>query len=109
MPIPETADEAQHDAQIGDNGIDDDELLSVERYVASRAVMGCDMTECISKEMAARIAHDYGKLLSVDIMEMYLPERVAKLCADHGLKPGCSLDFTNGYDFDTTTDSRKAC
>ena len=107
MPIPETADQAQHDAQMGDNGIDDDELLSFDRCVASRAVMGCDMTECISKEMAARIAHDCGKVLSVDVMEMYLAERVAKLCADHGLTPGCSLDLANGYDFDTTTDRIK--
>ena len=36
------------------------------------------------------------------------PERVAKLYADHGLKPGCSLDLTNGYDFDTIADRRKA-
>ena len=37
-------------------------------------------------------------------MEVYSLERVAKLCKKYGLTPGCSLDLTNGYDFDKDAD-----
>ena len=41
-------------------------------------------------------------------MEVYSPERVAKLCGDYGLQPGASLDLTNGFDFDTFADRKRA-
>ena len=31
-----------------------------------------------------------------------------KLCKKHELTPGCSLDFTNGYDFDKAADRERA-
>ena len=55
-----------------------------------------------------KIASSAGHLLDVDIMEVYSPERVAKLCRNHGLTPGCSLDLTNGYDFDKAADRERA-
>ena len=44
----------------------------------------------------------------VDITEVYSPERVAKACAKFGLTPGTSMDFTNGWDFDTEADRTRA-
>ena len=41
-------------------------------------------------------------------MEMYSPERFAKLCKQYGLSPGCSLDLANGFDFDTAADRKRA-
>lgn len=38
-------------------------------------------------------------LAGVDVTEIYSPERVVRVCAKYFLKPGSSLDLTNGWDF----------
>ena len=47
-------------------------------------------------------------LLSVDVTEVYSPERINKLARKFGLVPGASLDLTNGYDFRKPEDRRRA-
>ena len=73
-----------------------------------KAILGSDISECIAPVELRKIAASAGHLLDVDIMEVYSPERVAKLCRKHGLTPGCSLDLTNGYDFDKAADRERA-
>ena len=46
--------------------------------------------------------------LGVDVMEMFSPERVGKLCKEYGLDQGSSMDIKSGYDFDKAED-RKRC
>ena len=41
-------------------------------------------------------------------MEVYSPERVAKLCKKHVSTSGFSLDLTNGYGFDKAEDRERA-
>ena len=106
-PGPETAGDAVEDATSETRSIDSD-LLSVDRLIAARAILGSDMMDCISDETAKIIASECHKLLSVDIMEVYSPKRVVELCSKHGLNPGASLDLTNGYDFDDPQDRRRA-
>lgn len=66
------------------------------------------MSEVVGDEHARRILGSVEQLLSKDVMEMYSPERVAKLCSDFGLRLGASLDLTNGFDFDTYDDRKRA-
>ena len=73
-----------------------------------KAILGLDMSECIAPVEPRKIAASAGHLLDVDIMEVYSPERVATLCRTYGLPPGCSLDLTNGYDFDKAADRERA-
>ena len=43
-------------------------------------------------------------IMSVDITEVYSPERVNKVARKFGLVPGASMDLTNGYDFTKAED-----
>ena len=47
-------------------------------------------------------------IMGVDITEVYSPERVNKTAAKYGLKPGSSLDLTNGWDFNKREHRRQA-
>ena len=83
-------------------------LSMADSFLLSRAVLGADMTELAGPEAVDCISAVVGELLSKDIMEVYSPERVAALCGKFGLRPGCSLDVTNGFDFDTAADRQRA-
>jgi hypothetical protein len=48
------------------------------------------------------------QIASMDVCEMFSPERVAAVCSRFGLTPGESMDIKGGYDFDTAVD-RKRC
>ena len=74
----------------------------------TKIVLGHDMSECVSPTAAMRVAETARHLLSADIMEMYSPERVTKMCKKFGLQAGCSLDLTNGFNFDLAADRSKA-
>ena len=86
----------------------DNDMLSVDRYVLARAIMGADMSEVLGPEKAKQISALVVKTLNKDIMEVYSPERVAAMCKDFGLRQGASLDLTNGFDFDTYADRKRA-
>ena len=71
-------------------------------------MLGSDISESIAPAELKKIATSVGHLFDVDIMEVYSPERVAKLFWKHGPTLGCSLDQTNGYDFDKAEDRERA-
>ena len=43
-----------------------------------------------------------------DVMELYSPERIGRVCKQHGLVAGPALDLRTGYDFSKTADRAKA-
>ena len=70
-----------------DTGANDGDLLTA---------MGVDIDSLNSEDLNV-----LDKIVKgVDIMEVYSPERVAKLVVKFGLVAGASLDLTNGYDLD---------
>ena len=83
-------------------------LSSVEKCELGKVMLVADISECVAPAELKRLAESMGQLLGVDIMEVYYPERVAKLCKTHGLTPGCSLDLANGFDFDKAEDRSRA-
>ena len=68
-------------------------LTAIEKYVIGKAILGSEISECIAPAELRKIASSAGRLLDVDIMEVFSPESVAKLCRKHGLTPGCSPDL----------------
>ena len=52
--------------------------------------------------------HMNRPILAVDVMEVFSPERVGKLCKKYGLDQGLALNIKSGYDFDKTSD-RSRC
>ena len=46
--------------------------------------------------------------MGVDITEVYSPERVNEVARRWGLRPGSSMDLTNGYDFTKASDRKRA-
>ena len=64
-----------------------------ERYSYTQGCPGCAWLQ-IGPESVSRIGKVVDEVLGVDIMEMYSPERVAKLC--------------KRYDFDTAADRKRA-
>ena len=83
-------------------------LTAIEKYVIGKAMLGSDISECTAPAELRKNATSVGHILDVDIRDVYSPERVAKLCRKHRLTPGCSLDLTNGYDFDKAADCERA-
>ena len=47
------------------------------------------------------------QLLGVDVMEVFSPERVGKLCKEYGLDQGLAMDIKSGYDFDNADDRKR--
>ena len=43
-----------------------------------------------------------------DVMEMYSPERIGRVCKQHGLIAGPALDLRTGYDFAKASDRARA-
>ena len=101
MAIPEVADDEML-------SIEQRQLSSTDCLFLSSALIGKDMNEVVGPVSVSWIEKAVGEVLGVDIMEMYSPERVATLCKQFGLSPGCSLDLTNGFDFDTAADRKRA-
>ena len=83
-------------------------LSSMERYVVAKAIMGADLTECMSRDALTEASRECQALFSADVMEVYSFERVARLCADFDLKPGSSLDPTNGFNAYIRVDRKRA-
>ena len=49
-----------------------------------------------------------ASILSVDVTEVYSPERVARVAKKFGLVSGSSMDLTNGWDFEREDHKRLA-
>ena len=73
-----------------------------------KVVLGVDISECVVPAELRRVAKSVSHLLEADIMEVYRPERVAKLCEKHGLTPCSSLYVAGGFNFDRAEERRKA-
>ena len=43
-----------------------------------------------------------------DVMELYSPERIGRVCKRHGLVAGPALDLRTGYDFSKAADRARA-
>ena len=70
------------------------------KHALEKVMLGADISECVAPAELRTVAESMGHVLDVGIMEVYSPERVAKLCRKHGLTPDCSLALTKGFDFD---------
>ena len=80
---PTVSYRTDEDSEImGDGGIDG--LDEIDRKILSAAIM------------------------SVDITEVYSPERVARVARKFGLVAGSSMDLTNGWDFNREDHKRQA-
>ena len=66
------------------------------------------MSECIGRDSMLVSAERFVDVLAAYVMKVYAPEHFAKLCGRLGLKQGCSIDLTNGFDFDTAVGSARA-
>ena len=53
----------------------------------------------VIKEMEKNIEKEIKKLMTVDVAEVYSPQRVTLEARKHGLKPGEAMDLTTGWDF----------
>ena len=69
-----------------------------ETYSNDRIKLAVDRqsVECLNKQM-----------LGVDVMEVFSPERVGKLCKEYGLDQGMAMDIKSGFDFDKSSDRAK--
>ena len=74
------------------------------------AVLGHSLTEVYSNQRIKLAADRFvaSKLMSVDVSEIFSPERVSAVCSAYGLKPGQAMDIKNGFDFDKAADRQKA-
>lgn len=79
----------------------------VTQKVISKAIMGVDLIDCVSPQDREEAKQLISQLSKVDLMEIYPPERISKLCSEHNLKPWSSMDLTDGYNFDLAADRRR--
>ena len=84
-----------------------------DQLIVSRAFLGHDLHEVYSNKRlclasSRNMVESYCKLASVDVSEMFSPERVTKVCEEFGLVPGQAMDLKNGFDFDRAADRNKA-
>ena len=107
-PERQPAVKRRSDAEVGDE-------LKVRRVIDSpdksmapvEDSMGIDaLHEKAEEEIDRRIIA--SAILGVDITEVYSPERVNEVARKHGLRPGSSMDLTNGWDFTKAEDRRRA-
>ena len=88
----------------GARGEGDDEVLVLAPKQESGSVSG-GKTEPPQEEDLRLLAL---VLRGCDVMELYSPERVCRICHRHRLTPGPALDLRTGYDFDKPADRVKA-
>ena len=98
-----------------EDGLDIDSLREKRedmRFV-SLALLGRSIHEVYSNSRidtaVARQSAEAMMLMSVDVTDIFSPERVAAVCNEFGLKPGMSMDITgkSGYDFDNKKDRNR--
>ena len=84
-----------------DDGIDVDALgeKAEDQKIVCRALLGHDLTEAYSNGRLRLAANRYAalQLLSVDMSEMFSPERPTVLCSSYGLEPAQATDIKNGF------------
>ena len=97
----------------GNNMADDDLDVLIRKedeYIVGQAVLGKNLHDVYSHlriEMAInRQSAEYmsKQLSSVDVMEVFSPERVGEMCREFGLEQGMGMDLKSGFDFDLASD-----
>ena len=83
-------------------------MSCLDQHVIGQRLLGAVTPECIDWNLLSCIAERFGEALAVDVLDMYSLERFAELCGRLGLKQGCSLDITNGFDLGTVVDRTRA-
>ena len=83
-----------------------------DQLIVSRAFLGHDLHEAYSNKRMLLASNrsmvdSLCKIGSVDVSEMFSPERVTKVCKENGLVPGQAMDLKNGFDFDRPTGTRR--
>ena len=76
--------------------------------IVGRAILGHSVEEVYSNQRiqlaVTRQTVESMKLMSVDVTEIFSPERVAAVCREFNLRPGMSMDIKSGFDFDKKSD-----
>ena len=91
---------------------DEDTSMGVDEGSKVRRTSGDDdgdamlSVACGMDDVDARILSSV--ILGVDLTEVYSPVRVAAVAAKFGLRPGSSLDLTNGWNFSKSEHRRRA-
>ena len=92
VPTEQIVEDEDHVADLFmDEGIDIDSVEAREEdaKIVYHALLGHDLTESYSngRLQLAKDRNFVKHLASVDMSEIFSPERVTKLCSDYGLKP----------------------
>ena len=97
----------------GNDMVDDDLDVLIRKedeYIIGQAVLGKNLHDVYSHlriEMAInRQSAEYmtKQLSSVDVVEVFSPERVGEMCSEFGLDQGMGMDLKSGFDFDLASD-----
>ena len=95
-------------------GLDGVRAQREDEDIVCRYLLGKNLHDAYSNERLQLAANRQSvemmnrQLLGVDVMEIFIPERVGKLCKEYGLDQGSSMDIKSGYDLDKAED-RKRC
>ena len=100
----------------GEQGLDLDGVRArqEDEDMVCRHVLGQNLHDVYSNERLQLAASRQSvemlirQLRGVDVMEIFSPERVGKLCKEYGLDQGSPMDIKSGYDFDMA-ENRKRC
>ena len=84
--------------------------MIAERQAEKRRVEGEQNDELAEKKRRREIEHSaiVEEIRSVDITEIYSPQRVTNEARRYGLKPGEAMDITTGWDFRNQEDRERA-
>ena len=103
--------DAPEEMEVND-GIDIDVLneKAEDQRIIYHAILGHDLTESYlnARIQLAASRQEAQQLMSVDLSEMYSPERVSAVCSSYGLRPGRDMHIKNGFDFDLASDRKRA-
>ena len=84
-----------------------------DEMIVSQAIIGKNLHDVYSNERIIlavnrqSVENMNAQMASVDVMEVFSPERVGKACKLFGLEQGLAMDIKSGYDFDLAADRAK--
>lgn len=81
-----------------------------DEMIVSQAILGKNLHDVYSNERIIlavnrqSVENMSAQMASVDVMEVFSPERVGKACKQFGLEQRLAMDIKSGYDFDLAAD-----
>ena len=82
-------------SSFGDSGLE--RVAALEKVQTSGASPAPAKIDAGPVALALKSANQLNQqILGVDVMEMFSPERVGKLCKEFGLEQGMAMDIKNG-------------